>query len=223
MSSKKCSQCGLVNFASELECRRCGTFLGSRDRVPDDVTEESKSGKRSLRKKLLWIAGATFSALLLCYVSLLASSERLTGEQKQIVYRAIAVLEQNGFKGDVFMLRHFASFRNTDNWWNKYLGHREAYAATNFPFEIVTLYPEFFAISVDDNERAVMLLHESYHLFGYGEVATLEGVWRNKSRLGWTADKYSQTKVWKNTIELTRNNVPQLFQCGPDGQSDCTP
>ncbi|HKQ99789.1 MAG TPA: hypothetical protein VJT09_03900 [Pyrinomonadaceae bacterium] len=223
MSGKKCPQCGLVNFAADLECRRCGAFLSRQGQALGEETEEGKGGRRSLKKKLLWIIGATFSVLFLCYVSLLASSERLNSEQKQVVYRATALLEQNGFKGDVFMLRHFASFRSTDNWWNKYLGHREAYAATNFPFEIVTLYPEFFAVSVDDNERAVMLLHESYHLFGYGEAATLEGVWRNKSRLGWTAEKYSQTKVWKNTIELTRGNVPQLFQCGPDGQSDCAP
>jgi hypothetical protein len=223
MSRKKCSQCGLVNFSADLECRRCGAFLDSRSNVPDEADEESKPGKRSLAKKLLWIAGATLSVLLICYVSLLASSERLAPEQKLIVYRAIWVLEQNGFTGDVFMLRHFASYRSTDNWWNRYLGHREAYAATNFPFEIVTLYPEFFDVSVDDNERAVMLLHEAYHLYGYGEAATLEGVWRNKAKLGWTAEKYGQTKVWKNTIELTRSNVPQLFQCGPDGQSDCTP
>jgi hypothetical protein len=26
-TKKKCSQCGLVNFATEMECRRCGGFL----------------------------------------------------------------------------------------------------------------------------------------------------------------------------------------------------
>ena len=121
------------------------------------------------------------------------------------------------------MLRHFAHFRGTDNWWNRYMGHREAYAATNFPFEIVTLYPEFFDVSTDDNERAVILLHESYHLFGHGEAATLEGVWRNKSKLDWTAEKYEKTKVWKNTREATLSLVPELFRCGPDAQSDCVP
>jgi hypothetical protein len=223
MRSKKCSQCGLVNFSADLECRRCGAFLGSRSKVSDEAAGSSKGGKRSVAKKLLWIVGATLSLLFIWYVSLLASSDRLASEQKLVVYRAIEVLEQNGFTRDAFVLRHFASYRSTDNWWNRYLGHREAYAATNFPFEIVTLYPEFFNVAVDDNERAVILLHESYHLFGYGEVTTLEGVWRNKARLGWTAEKYGQTKVWKNTIELTRGNVPQLFQCGPDGQADCTP
>jgi hypothetical protein len=219
---KKCLQCGLINFSADLECRRCGAFLSSRGNIPDETVEEGKPTKRSLVKKLLWIAGATFSVLFICYVSLLASSDRLASEQKQVVYRAISILEQNGFTRDAFVLRHFASFRSTDNWWNRYLGHREAYAATNFPFEIVTLYPEFFNVAVDDNERAVILLHESYHLFGYGEPATLEGVWRNKAKLGWTAEKYGHTKVWKNTIELTRGAVPQLFQCGADGQADCT-
>jgi hypothetical protein len=219
---KKCLQCGLINFSADLECRRCGTFLSSQGHIPDEAAESSKGGKRSLAKKLLWIAGATLSVLFICYVSLLATSERLVSEQKQVVYRAISVLEQNGFTRDASMLRHFASFRSTDNWWNRYLGHREAYAATNFPFEVVTLYPEFFNVAVDDNERAIILLHESYHLFGYGEASTLEGVWRNKARLGWTAEKYGQTKVWKNTIELTRGTVPQLFQCGADGQTDCT-
>ena len=43
---------------------------------------------------------------------------------------------------------------------------------------------------MDDTERAAILLHESYHLFGSGEATALEGVWRDKQRLGWTADKY---------------------------------
>ena len=103
-----------------------------------------------------------------------------------------------------------------------YVGHHDAYAATNFPFEVLTLYPEFFQHSVDDNERAAILLHETYHLLGSGEQAALEGVWRNKQRLGWTAEKHSQTKVWINTRDLTMARVPNLFSCGQDGKSDCT-
>jgi hypothetical protein len=102
------------------------------------------------------------------------------------------------------------------------VGHHDAYAATNFPFEVVTLYPEFFGAAVDDTERGAILLHESYHLLGSGEAAALEGVWRDKKQLGWTADKYSQTRVWKNTQEATAALVPGLFQCGADAQSDCT-
>ena len=76
-------------------------------------------------------------------------------------------------------------------------------------------------MAVDDTERAAILLHESYHLSGSGEAAALEGVWRDKQRLGWTADKYGQTRVWNNTKELTAANVPWMFSCGADGRSDC--
>jgi hypothetical protein len=89
--------------------------------------------------------------------------------------------------------------------------------------EIVTLYPAFFDVAVDDTERAVILLHESHHLLGFGEEATLERVWREKQRLGWTEDKYGETKVWKNVREWTESGVPTLFQCGSDGHSDCVP
>ena len=223
MSSKKCSHCGLVNFSTDLECRRCGAYLRSRSAPFADEDNESGVKKRGVKKRLLWIGAATLTALVVFYVSLLVSSDGISLEQKQVVYRAIDLLEQKGFTRDALMMRHFVHFRSTDNWWNRYMGHHEAYAATNFPFEIITLYPEFFDVPADDNERAVILLHESYHLFGHGEAATLEGVWRNKSKLDWTAEKYEQTKVWKNTKELTMSMVPELFRCGTDGQSDCAP
>jgi hypothetical protein len=97
----------------------------------------------------------------------------------------------------------------------------DAYAATNFPFEVVTLYPGFFKLAVDDTERAVILLHEGHHLFGDGEEAALRRVWLEKQRLGWSADKYGQSKVWKNTREWTEESVPGLFPCGTDGHADC--
>jgi hypothetical protein len=135
---------------------------------------------------------------------------------------SINTLEQGGFSRDAFVLRNLVAFRATDNWWNRWVGHREAYAATNFPFEVITLYPEFFNNAVDDTERAAILLHESYHLFGSGEAAALEGTWRDKKRLNWTKDRYSHTKVWRNTRELTVNQVPQLFRCGLENNADCT-
>ena len=98
----------------------------------------------------------------------------------------------------------------------------DAYAATNFPFEIVTLYPEFFSASVDDTERAAVLLHEAEHLLGAGEERALETAWRSKTQLGWAGPTYSQSKVWNNTKELTQRMVPNLFTCGADGKSDCT-
>ncbi len=167
--------------------------------------------------------GATCFLLFLCYISLLVTSDPVTFEQRQAVHRAIDILDEKGFGQEAFVLRRLASYRATDSWWNRWVGHREAFAATNFPFEVVTLYPEFFNDSADDVERAAILLHESYHLYGAGEAAALEGTWRDKRKIGWTADKYSHTKVWKSTRELTLSHIPRLFQCGYDGQSDCSP
>jgi len=154
-------------------------------------------------------------------MSLLLTSEELPYDQRQTVKSAIAVLEQNGFKRESFALSHLTSYRRTDNWWNRYLGHHAAYAATNFPFEVLTLYPDFFDVATDDTERAAILLHESHHLFGSGEEVALEKTWHEKSRIGWTSDKYGNTRVWNNTRDLTALSVPQLFSCGSDGKSDC--
>jgi hypothetical protein len=85
----------------------------------------------------------------------------------------------------------------------------------------MTLYPPFFLQAEDDVERATILLHESQHLWGYGETAALDYVWREKSRLGWTVDKYGETRVWRNVREWTAAEVPALFQCGPQQRSDC--
>jgi hypothetical protein len=133
----------------------------------------------------------------------------------------LIVLERGGFGKEVFVLKRLVKYRQTDYWWNLYIGHHDAYAATNFPFEVVTLYPEFFEVAVDDNERAAVLLHEASHLFGAGEEAALERSWREKKRLGWTENQYGQTKVWSGTRELTMAALPHLFRCGADGKSDC--
>jgi hypothetical protein len=225
--SRKCSQCGLVNFASAVQCRRCGAAFDDAafddaeqfETLPDEGVEQKK---RSLAQRLMWIFGMTAVILFICYASLLLTSDPIGWEQRQLVSRAIDVLESKGFGSEVFVLRHLVSYRATDNWWNMQIGHHDAYASTNFPFEVVTLYPEFFEKAADDTERAAILLHESYHLFGAGEPAALEGVWRSKSRLGWTPEQYGETKVWKNTRELTVNQVPKLFSCGDDSKSDCT-
>jgi hypothetical protein len=206
-------------------CRRCGSPLTGDDPIErqlDPEAEVETSGKkRSLLKRLTWILGATLIALLICYLSLLSSSDALQPDQREEVQKAIAVLEQHGFGREVFILKHLTVFRATDNWWNRYIGHREAYAATNFPFEVVTLYPEFFTVPVDDNERAAILLHESCHLMGSGEEAALGSTWRRKRQLGWTIDRYKQTRLWNATEPLTRAQFPYMFKCGPDGQSDC--
>jgi hypothetical protein len=120
------------------------------------------------------------------------------------------------------LLRHVAIFRSTDNWWNAYNGHADAYAATNWPFGVVTLYPHFFSVATDDVERAVILLHESRHLLGHGETDALETVWCTKGRLGWTEERYGETRVWINTLEWTQAASPRLFDEGGDTGPICT-
>jgi hypothetical protein len=224
-SRQKCANCGLVNAGSDELCRRCGSSLTDGDLVEQQPSpaalEEPGPKKRSLLKRLTWIVGATFIALLTCYFSLLISSDGLQPEQREQVQKAIAVLEQHGFNREAFILKHLTVFRGTDNWWNRYVGHHDAYAATNFPFEVVTLYPDFFSVPVDDTERAAVLLHESSHLTGSGEETALGSAWRNKRQLGWTVDRYKQTRVWDATEQLTKAQFPYMFKCGTDGQSDC--
>jgi hypothetical protein len=223
-SRRKCPECGLVNSGADEQCRRCGAGLSEEDSFapqPADGEAIAQPRKRGLLKRLVWIISATLVVLIIWYVSLLMTSDQLPPDQYLKVDAAIGLIEQSGFTREGFVLRHATMFRSTDNWWNRWLGHHDAYAATNFPFEIVTLYPEFFKDPVDDRERAAMLLHEARHLLGDGEEAALRTTWMSKQRLGWTADRYKQTKVWDDTERLTRAQFPYLFQCGSDGKSDC--
>lgn len=218
MSNKKCTQCGLVNFASDELCRRCGSSLDGAAAVE---TLPAPHRTRRILLRLLLTPALILTILTLAYLSLLVTSEAIDSQQRQAVDRAIDIIEQKGFTQEAFMLRHVASFRSTDNWWNRWVGHDDAYAATNFPFEVVTLYPDFFALPQDDIERAAILLHETYHLYGRGEETAFKGVWRTKQRLGWTRATHGQSRVWKNVTESTTNFAPQFFQCGPDKRSDC--
>jgi hypothetical protein len=223
-SRRKCANCGLVNLATDEQCRRCAARMtdeGPLDSLPREPAPAEAPKKRRLLQRIIWIGGATLIVLIIWYVSLLVSSDGLQPDQREKVNSAIALLQQAGFTREVFVLKRLAAFRTTDNWLNSYVGHRDAYAATNFPFEVVTLYQEFFDVPVDDRERAAVLLHEARHLLGDGEEAALDFTWHNKRRLGWTADKYSQTRVWDATERLTKAKFPYLFQCGTDGKSDC--
>jgi hypothetical protein len=219
-ASNKCGRCGLVNFAAHESCRRCGAAL-TRDQAVSTQFPIDAAPKRGFGGRVLWIAGATATLLIIGFVSLLVTSEPLDTAQRQVVANATAVLERSRFSREVFFLRNIVTYRSTDNWWNHYVGHASAYAATNFPFEVVTLYSPFFTVAVDDTERAAILLHEAFHLFGDGEETALRGAWIEKGRLGWVEDQYKQTRVWKNTREWTAVSVPGLFQCGMDSRSDC--
>ncbi|MGH9944973.1 MAG: zinc finger Ran-binding domain-containing protein [Pyrinomonadaceae bacterium] len=220
MSSWKCEQCGLTNFASAEQCKRCGEVPFGR-RAAGDLGDAESGGRRTFGRRVLWIGGMVGVILAICYASLLMTSEPVTWEQQEKVNRAITHLESKGFSREVFVLRRLANYRTTDNWWNVQVGHENAYAATNFPFEVVTLYPEFFQEAQDDIERAVILLHESYHLRWADEPAALESTWRNKARVGWAEDQYGGTKLWRNTKELTMRRVPELFRCGLEQNEDC--
>jgi hypothetical protein len=155
------------------------------------------------------------------WCSLVLTSQPLSPDQERSVMQAVQKIEDAGFSHEAFALRHLTAYRGSDNWWNAYIGHTNAYAATNFPFEVLTLYRPFFTIAADDTERAAILLHEAQHLTGAREEGALGYVWRVKARLGWTADKYGQTRVWKNTKEWTTAQVPGLFACGADQQTEC--
>jgi hypothetical protein len=217
MPNRKCVHCTLVNFADAGTCRRCGSPLFDQPAPLSPVADPPSS----LEVRLVAVVGSLAGVLLTWWISLVATSEPITAEQRILVDRAIALLDDRGFSREAFLLRHLTTYRSTDNWWNGYNGHFEAYAATNFPFEVVTLYPWFFKLPKDDVERAVILLHESHHLMGKGEAAALIAVWRDKPRLGWTADDYGRSKVWRNTRDLTQVSAPALFACtGIDGDCD---
>ncbi len=218
-NSYRCANCGLVNFANAGQCRRCGAALGEEYVAKDGAFESEKSG--NVWKRLLITPVVVLCILFIWYISLFATSDPISFEQKQTVHRAIKVLEEKGFTREAFVLRNPASYRATDNWWNAFVGHATAYAATNFPFEVMTLYPDFFNVPVDDVERAMILLHESYHLRGRGEPAAFAGVWRDKVKLGWTQNVYGATRAWRNVREFTVRYAPEQFRCGLDAQTDC--
>ena len=253
MSKSKCTNCGLVNFASAFECKRCGASLeaGDKGQAPPHAFEagrafeaghafegrafedrratfedseefdEVEKPRRGLLTRVAWILTVTCAVIVAWHASLLLTSDAATMNQRLQVRGAVEIIESRGFAREAFLLKRLTCFRTTDNWWNKSVGHGEAYAATNFPFEVVTLYPEFFKYPTDDTERAVVLLHEARHLAGADEREALVSVWRDKARLGWTREKYEHTRVWKNVTEITQRFAPELFTCGEDGRRDC--
>jgi hypothetical protein len=160
--------------------------------------------------------------LLGFYLSLIGSAGSLSIEQKYVVRQAIAVLKERGFYDEVRLLNTFTVYRGTDNWLNASVAKENAYAATNFPFEIMTLYSDFFAYPQDDVERAAILLHESKHLAGADEHDAYEFVWKNRGQLGWTREAYGNSPVWQNVRRQTRETVPEMFICEAKDLGDCT-
>ncbi|HEY2866837.1 MAG TPA: hypothetical protein VGJ02_07085 [Pyrinomonadaceae bacterium] len=165
---------------------------------------------------------AAFLAIVAFYCSLLASSTPLWPADRVEVDRAISLLEHKGFDREVFLLRHTVAFRSSDNWLNRVTKQDNAYAATNFPFQIITLYPDFYSKTTDDTERAMVLLHEAQHLKGGDEKAAYSFVWQNRERLGWTQLSHGTTPSYITIEEQTREYAPELFTCRQNLWSDCT-
>lgn len=215
---KKCPNCRLVNFTAADRCARCESDLieiSSADR------KKRPLGLKILRRALV-CALVCLLAVFGFYLSLLFTSKPLNYDQKTKVKAAIKVLDEKGFAGDVFLLSWLTSFRENDHWLNASTREENAYAATNYPFEIMTVYPDFFQYPLDDTERAAILLHEARHLRGEDEKEAYEFVWRNRRQLGWTKDKYKESVVWLNVRRQTREIAPHLFICRINEYDDCT-
>jgi hypothetical protein len=167
-------------------------------------------------------AVAGFLTVVIVYCSLITTSAPVSYEEMNPVKRAITVLEAKGFTHEAFLLRHVVVYRSSDNWLNGIATRESAYAATNFPFEIITLYPDFYSKATDDTERAMVLLHEAQHIEGADEQSAYGYVWQNRQQLGWTRLKYGTTESYITIEELTRENAPSLFTCANKVWQDCT-
>ena len=136
------------------------------------------------------------------------TSASLKSDEKRQIQNAVALLQEKGFDNEVFLLKYLTNYRANDNWLNASTKFENAYAATNFPFEIMTIYPDFFTFTIDDTERAAILLHEAQHLKGADEKEAYEFVWRNRKILGWTKEKYGNSIIWRNVRKQTQEFAP---------------
>jgi hypothetical protein len=214
---KKCPNCRVVNFSKADNCVRCGASLaGIKSLKP------RKSVSSSIVSRVLICILVCIAVVFGFYVSLTASARGLSPDEGYQTRRGIALLNERGFGDEIFVLAHIAVFRSEDNWLNASVAKENAYAATNFPFEIITLYPDFFTYPSDDTERAAILLHESRHLRGEDEHDAYKYVWMHRQQLGWTRDKYVGSAVWRSIRKQTAENVPELFVCESNDSGDCT-
>src|SRR5262245_25773069 len=115
MNSVKCRGCGLVNFAAESQCRRCGVPL-SYETPPEEMAPRPK---HRLAKSAFRVLGLAAFLLFLGYTSLITTSDPASFEQHQLIDRAIDILAKQGFREESFVLRRFVYYRVTDNWWNR--------------------------------------------------------------------------------------------------------
>lgn len=163
-----------------------------------------------------------FLTLAVFHLSLVATSTPLSPDERATVDRAIDLLVEKGFTTEASVLRNTATFRRTDHWLNRISGKENAFAATNFPFQIVTTYEDFFSRASDDTERAMVLLHEARHLMAADEAEAQKYVWRNRRKLGWTQLTHGTTETFITVQQQTREQVPTLFTCSNRNWNDCT-
>ena len=216
--SNKCQNCHLVNYQDIAVCVRCGTEI----RETENIKPKPGFLKTAILRRAIICIAVLGAALAGFYASLIGSADPLKPDERKNVEAAIGLLEGRGFNSAIFYLKHLAVFRANDNWLNASVTKENAYAATNFPFEIVTVYPDFFVYPADATEQAAILLHESCHLAGKDEKEAYEFVWKNRKRLGWTKDLYGNSPVWKAVRKQTREYSPELFVCEFNDFDDCT-
>jgi hypothetical protein len=172
---------------------------------------EMIKGLEDLKERILRGLMASVIGLVLLYISLVTTSQPVTLYERVDLDAAISLLDRRGFNSEVFLLSNTATFRRSDHWLNKLAIAEPAFASTNFPFQIVTIYPDFFDTASDDTERAMILLHEARHLAGDGEAEAYTFVWNNRARLGWTEESHGDTPLYAMVTEQTRAYAPKLF------------
>ena len=167
-------------------------------------------------------AACAVLAVIAFYLSLVSSSLPPTPHQQEKIDDAIQLLADRGFSEEVFLLKGTATFRGTDHWLNSLTHKENAYASTNFPFQIVTLYGDFYTKAVDDTERAMVLMHEARHLMGEDENQAYAYVWRHRKQLGWKLETHGNTESYVTIEQQTREMAPEIFNCPDKPLEDCT-
>lgn len=218
---KTCPNCNLTNFGNAANCVRCQCDLKG-----ISVSSEAQTPHKSFFSKLIKRAAVCLAVVIFVflgfYLSLLTTAKKLSYDEKKTIASAIRLLEEKDFTSETRFLNYLTAYRANDNWLNASVEKENAYAATNFPFEIMTVYPEFFTVPLDETERAAIVLHEAQHLKGADEKEAYEFVWKNRQKLGWTKDKYAHSIIWRNVRKQTKEYVPQLFTCENRDYADCT-
>jgi hypothetical protein len=76
---------------------------------------------------------------------MILSATPLSASERRTSRFSIKLLERRGFINEAYLLRDLATFRSNDNWLNASVSKENAFAATNYPFAIITLYPDFLS------------------------------------------------------------------------------